>query len=63
MKEGFNCAGDSVGIDRVIQFVHAMVEPVEAVDFNIFDKTCSYEWNRVKVHPVAPDFCRCSLCG
>ena len=30
-------AGDMQGIDRVLQRVKAMYEPIESVSFNIFD--------------------------
>lgn len=37
------------GIDRVVQRVKAMYEPIEAVMFNVFDYGNSSEWRSVKV--------------
>eukprot|EP00798_Chlamydomonas_sp_ICE-L_P031817 gene31817-7021_t len=40
--------GDTQGIDRVVQRVKAMYEPVEAVMFNIFDYGNNAEWKAIK---------------
>ncbi|GMH41526.1 hypothetical protein BSKO_09436 [Bryopsis sp. KO-2023] len=40
--------GDTQGIDRVIQSVHAMVEPIENVPFNVFDQGESAQWVAAK---------------
>lgn len=40
--------GDTQGIDRVIQSVHAMVEPIENLPFNAFDQGMSAEWVSAK---------------
>lgn len=40
--------GDTQGIDRVIQSVHSMVEPIENLLFNAFDQERSAEWVAAK---------------
>ncbi len=42
------CAGDTQGIDRVMQRVKAMYEPVEAVSFNVFDYANNGAWKAAK---------------
>ncbi|CAD7704507.1 unnamed protein product [Ostreobium quekettii] len=46
--------GDTQGIDRVIQSVHAMVEPIENLPFNVFDQANNEQWLKVKTQ-VAND--------
>jgi dynein heavy chain, axonemal len=41
-------AGDTQGIDAVIQRVHAMVEPIEHINFNIFDQANGIMWRAAK---------------
>ncbi len=41
-------AGDTKGIDDVIEHVHLMVEPVEEVLFNVFDASNAPQWRALK---------------
>ena len=40
--------GDTQGIDRVVQRVRSMYEPIEAIQFNVFDYGNSGEWKAMK---------------
>lgn len=42
------CAGDTQGIDRVMQRVKTMYEPIEATQFDVFDQTNAAEWKAVR---------------
>jgi hypothetical protein len=41
-------AGDTQGIDQVIQQVVALVEPLEGLSYNTFDPTCAAQWRATK---------------
>lgn len=41
-------AGDTQGIDQVIQQVVALVEPLEGLSYNAFDPTCAAQWRATK---------------
>lgn len=41
-------AGDTKGIDDVIERVHLMVEPVETVLFNVFDSAHAGQWRALR---------------
>lgn len=41
--------GELQGIDLVIKSVEAMVQPVESLDFQVFEKAMAPQWQAIKV--------------
>jgi hypothetical protein len=44
------CAGDTKGIDDVIEHVQLMVEPVETAMFDVFDQVHAPQWQALRAH-------------